>query len=153
MSTKPDRKRASSRQYRPGSDFDQLVRVYESLGRRQALDSVDRGWLLRLLEDLIRDVDVRDRFWITKRGAPSDQDKAGRAFWCVMWMIERTPAGAGVSDEIKRSAARTWSLTADQVHHALRRHRKQAVQLWAETRSAAGLSRVVECHRQRLGKK
>jgi len=149
------RKRStSSRRVRLGVDTDMLVHLLNVLGTDANLELPDRWWLRELLTAIMGDVDVRERFHSTDRGAPPDQD---RKFWCAVWIANR-PQGTTVT-AAKANAVKHWKLTTDQVRIAWRHHSEQATELVASTRAryqenptadaGAVIAKLVELHRSR----
>ena len=141
------KRNTSSRRLRPGLDADQLVNVYEKLSRGEEIGLGERRWLEGLLEDLLADRDVRERFYVTLRGAPVDQ---GRKFWCAMWIANR-PTEQTVTDA-KAEAEDVWRLRDHQVNRAWLDHGRQAKQLVSASKNRRGLANVIEYQRQRCSK-
>lgn len=118
-------KRTTSRRPAPGREVDYLVRVALKLDGGRALSAAEQRWLSKLLADISADTDVRDRFWVKSRGAPTDREKQARADNCARWIAMRTRPG--LEDRLtvaqaKIAAEKEFRMTEEQVRRAWLAH-------------------------------
>ena len=130
---------------RSGYHLDRLVTVYGKLSTDAGLTHDEQFWLAELLRDIGGDIDVRERFHRTVRGAPPDHD---RKFWCAVWIAIRDD-DVRITDA-KDAAKEHWRMTADQVRIAWRDHRADAVALLGSRDDRQALARVIEYPRRRV---
>lgn len=142
----------TSRKLRFGTEIERLIRVRAAVESMTPL-AEDRFWLVGLLGDILNDIDVRDRFHMTVKGAPPDTKRQDKADWCALWIAWRTRPGA--ADRItvtaaKEQAIKAWGMTDDQVRHAWLKRSAEAREIAAAFGEEFAL--VLEEHRVRCRK-
>jgi hypothetical protein len=87
---------------------------------RVSMSPEDCDYLIELIDAIIADRDVREKYWRTLRGAPEkDWRKKMEALWTIA--VNTTPDNPPNDEFFERIAADT-SLTFDVVKHAYRKH-------------------------------
>jgi hypothetical protein len=133
---------SSARRIKFGADLDIALETHRRMEAGEDLDLIQKKWVADLLKDILSDLDVRSRFWQSRRGAPAEQD---RHFWCAMWIDAERSDGRTI-EEVKQRAVKKWRLTESQVDRAWKDHRKQVREIRAKNHTP-GWQAVIEMHR------
>lgn len=81
-------KERKARAFIEGPETDRLRNIYFNLIGKRNLDESDCEWLCRLLEQILMQEDVRDRFFDRRRGPRVDDAGSERAFECAVTIAE-----------------------------------------------------------------